>query len=203
MLIPLQFELSFWYFFEHIPDLKLGLWLELSHVQITEQALSGPCHWGVNAAISSAEQVMLQESQAANPRLSFGNQHCACLWIRSPANPLHTWMLLSYTALFFPQFLRAIYLVNTLLFSLPIISPCQKDQRCNGNELVANQFIFCTCLLDLDLSLPLLCFILSCCNQRERENNHWLVMVRTTWRKEGLPVLVWCGGGGWEMTLEL
>lgn len=140
-MLLLQSELSFCYFSEHISDLKLGLWLELSHVQVTEQDLSGPCHCGVNAATDSAEQVMLQKSQAANPRPRFGNQHCACLWVRSPDNPLHTWMLLSYTTLFFFQFLKAIYLVNTLLLHLPIIFSCQKDQRCNGNELVANQFI--------------------------------------------------------------
>lgn len=100
-MLILQSELSFCYFSEHISDLKLGLWLELSHVQVTEQDLSGPCHCGVNAATDSAEQVMLQKSQAANPRPRFGNQHCACLWVRSPDNPLHTWMLLSYTTLFF------------------------------------------------------------------------------------------------------
>lgn len=82
MLIPLQSELSC-YFFEHVSDFKLGLWLELSHVQVTEQDLSGSCYCGVNAATGTAEQVMLQESQAANPSSNFGNQHCACLSVLS------------------------------------------------------------------------------------------------------------------------
>lgn len=204
MLIPLQSELSFCYFSEHVSDLKLGLWLEQSHVQVTEQFLSGPCLCGVNAATGSAEQVMLQESQAANPRPSFGKQHCACLWIRSPDNLLHIWMLLSYTALFLFQFLKAIYLVNTLLFHLPIIFSCQKDQRCNGWEWAGCKPV---CFAPVYLTWICHChgcagFILSCCIQRERESNHWLVMVTTTWRKKGIPVLGGCDGGR-EMTSEL
>lgn len=182
MLIPLQSKLSFCYFSEHVWDLKLGLWLELSHRQVTEQDLAGPCHCALNAA--TAEQVMLQESQAANPRPSFDDQFW--IWVRSPDNPLHTCMLLSYTALFFFWFLKAIYLVNTLLFHLPIIFSWQKDQRCNGNELVANQFILHLFTWPRSvIATAVLAF--SCCNQRE----HWLISDGHNHMKKGDTCLSW------------
>lgn len=126
---------------------------------------------GVNAATGSAEQMMLQESQAVNPGPSFGNQHCACLWIRSPDNLLHIWMLLSYTALFLFQFLKA-------FGKYPFVSSphhlfCQKDQRCNGWEWAG-----CKPVYFAPVYLTWIChchgcagFILSCCNQRERKQS--------------------------------